>query len=312
MADDVRLPSLDALRAFDAAARLGSFERAADELAVTASAIGKRIANLEGQLGTPLFVRQQAKALQLTAAGKEYLEQVRAGLALLAAVPLHRQQAQRQQRLRIRATPTFARQVLVPQLESFTARQPGLELEVVLSIPFLDPVDAGEADVEIRTADLAALPAHAQQLMHDIVTPMAAPALLQRLPSLCTPANLRHAPLLRTPLDPWAPWLRAAGLDWPEPTSGPKLVDLGLTLEAAVSAQGIALARPTLARHWLEAGNLQPLFDVHTVPQQQYVLIRHDAASQAVAAFAAWLLERCDRLARESRALLQARLSGSA
>jgi LysR family glycine cleavage system transcriptional activator len=308
--DGVRFPSIEALRAFEAAARLGTFERAADELAVTASAVSKRVANLEELLGTQLLVRQ-AKALALTAAGKEYLEQVRAGLALLAAVPLHQRAAQRAQKLRVRATPTFARQILVPQLESFTAAHPRIELEVVLSIPFLDPgASAPEADVEIRTGDPRQLTPRTEQLMHDVVVPMAAPALLDRLPALRHPADLRHAPLLRTPLDPWTPWFRAAGLDWPEPSQGPKLVDLGLTLEAAVSGQGVALARPSLARHWLATGTLKPLFGITTVPQQQYLVAR-PSPSEAGDTFAHWLRERCEHAAAEALSLLQERLSGA-
>lgn len=308
--DDLRLPSIDALRAFDAAARLGTFERAADELAVTASAVGKRVANLEDLLGTALFVRS-GKTLALTTAGREYLQQVRAALGLLAAVPLHRRAAQRVQRLRVRATPTFARQVLVPQLDGFTAAHPEVELEVLLSIPFHGGEGGAEADVEVRTGELTALPEGATPLMHDVVLPMAAPALLQRLPPMRRPADLAQAPLLRTPLDPWVPWFRAAGLDWPEPTHGPKLVDLGLTLEAAVSAQGVALGRPSLAQHWLATGTLQPLFGITAVPAQQYLLLQQSAAPAALA-FVHWLRERCAQVERESQALLQARLSAAA
>ncbi len=308
-ADDVRFPSIDALRAFEAAARLGTFERAADELAVTASAVSKRIANLEELLGTPLLLRGP-KALSLSAAGKEYLEQVRAALGLLAAVPLHRRAAQRMQRLRVRATPTFARQILVPQLEAFTTAHPQVELEVVLSIPFLDSGQASAADVEVRTGDALTLPEHAEHLMHDVVMPMAAPALLQRHAPLRTPADLQALPLLRTPLEPWAPWFQAAGLAWPEPSQGPKLVDLGLTLEAAVSGQGVALARPSLARHWLAAGSLQPLFDISVAPAQQYLLQRH-LPGEAADAFAAWLHQVCERAAADGLALVRERLSGS-
>jgi DNA-binding transcriptional LysR family regulator len=307
--DGVRFPSIEALRAFEAAARLGSFERAADELAVTASAVSKRVANLEELLGTPLLVRQ-AKALALTAAGKEYLEQVRAGLALLAAVPLHRRAAQRAQKLRVRATPTFARQILVRHLESFTAEHPRIELEIVLCTPFLDAgASTQQADVEIRTGDPRQRPAHAEQLMHDVVLPMAAPALLDRLPALRRPADLCHAPLLRTPLDPWVPWFRAAGLDWPEPSQGPKLVDLGLTLEAAASGQGVALARPSLACHWLATGALKPLFGVTAVPQQQYLVLL-PTGCEAGDTFTRWLRERCQRVAAEALSLLRERLSG--
>ena len=99
-----------------------------------------------------------------------------------------------------------------------------------------------------------------QVLLCEQVLPLAAPALLQRLPPLREPADLAQAPLLRTPLEPWAPWFRAAGWTGPSPRRAPGCVDLGLTLEAAVSGQGVALARPSLARHWLAAGSLVPLF----------------------------------------------------
>lgn len=296
---DIRFPSIDGLRAFEAAARLGSFERAADELNVTASAVGKRIAALEDLLGTPLFTRG-AKALALTATGKEYLAQVGTALGLLAAVPLHRRAAQRIERLRISAPPTFARQILVPALERFTAGHPEVELEVVLSIPYLDAA-ATEADVEVRHGNPAA---HGgQALLDDLVVPVAAPALLQRLPALREPRDLQHAPLLRTPLEPWAPWFAAAGLDWGEPAQGMKLVDLGLTLEAAVSGQGVALARPSLARHWLASGALRPLFGIGAAPAYRYYLLPH-AAHGPAAGFAAWLRAECEEATRAAAALV--------
>jgi len=294
MNPDLRLPSIDGLRAFEAAARLGSFERAADELAITASAVGKRIATVEELLGTPLF--QRTPRLALTAAGKEYLEQVRAALGLLAAVPLHQRSVQRLQRLRVRTPPTFARQILVPQLPAFTSAHPEVELEVVLSIPFLDDGGgAGEADVDVRHGDVTAI----TPLIQDVVLPVAAPSLLAKLPPLAAPASLAQVPLLRTPLEPWVPWFRAAGLDWPEPASGPRLVDLGMTLEAAVAGQGVALARPSLAGHWLESGALVPLFGaaITAVPAYHYYLAPH-AATGAAPLFARWLRETCERIAR--------------
>ncbi len=294
-----RLPSIDGLRAFETAARLGSFERAAEALSITASAVGKRVATLEDLLGAALFTRG-AKALALTATGKEYLAQVSAALALLTAMPLHQRVVQRSQRLRVTTPPTFARQILVPHLEQFTAAHPQVELEVLLSIPYLAGGDS-DADVEVRNGDAAA---GGTPLMHDVVLPLAAPALLARLPPLRMPADLARAPLLRTPLEPWAPWFRAAGLDWAEPTHGPKLVDLGLTLEAAVSGQGVALARPSLARHWLASGTLLALpFGVTAVPLNQYHLLPH-AAGGAAADFAQWLAQVCAREAAQSLALV--------
>lgn len=285
---DLRFPSIDGLRAFDAAVRLGSFERAADELAISASAVSKRVATLEDLLATPLLQRN-GKALALTAAGKEYLAQVRAALGLLAAMPLHQRPAQRLQRLRVTTPPTFARQILVPRLESFTRAHPEIELEVLLSIPYLD-LAGPESDIEVRAGDRAS----GRLLLDDRVLPVAAPALIAKLPPLRRPADLAAAPLLRTPLEPWTPWFQAAGLDWPEPSTGPKLVDLGLTLEAAVSGQGVALARPSLARHWLATGTLRPLFAITAAAAHPYVLLPH-AEAGAAGVFASWLQAECAR-----------------
>lgn len=302
LAPDVRYPSIDGLRAFEASARLGSFERAADELNITASAVSKRVATLEDLLGAPLFTRGQ-RSLQLTSTGKEYLSQVEAALRLFAAMPLHQRSVQRHQRLRLTTPPTFARQILVPQLEGFTAAHPEIELEVLLSIPYLDS-GGSDSDLEVRNGPAATL--GGTPLMHDVVLPVAAPALLARLPALRAPADLARAPLLRTPLEPWSPWFTAAGLAWEEPTQGPKLVDLGLTLEAAIAGQGVALARPSLARHWLASGALVPLFGITSVPANQYQLMPH-ASSGPAGELARWLHEVSARWADESLALLSGR-----
>lgn len=300
---DVRLPSIDGLRAFEAAARLGSFERAADELHITASAVSKRVATVEELLGTPLLTRG-LRSLALTATGKEYLAQVSGALGLLAAMPLHRRSAQRAPRLRITTPPTFARQILVPHLERFTAAHPATELEVLLSIPYLDG-GASDADIEVRHGSGGLV------LMHDVVLPVASPALLARLAPLNVPADLAHAPLLRTPLEPWSPWFAAAGLDRPEPLQGPKFVDLGLTLEAAVAGQGVALARPSLARGWLASGTLRPLpFGITAVPATQYHLMPH-ADHGAAALFAQWLAEVCAEVLQEANALVATSFSAS-
>jgi len=303
MAQDIRFPSIDGLRAFEASARLGSFERAADELAIGASAVAKRVATVEDLLGNALFQRQ-AKPLQLTPAGREYLTHVKGALQLLAAMPQHRRTAQRRERLRVLAPPTFARQILVPRLDSFSVAHPQVELELQLSVPYAEP-GAVQADVEVRYGEVDA--AAADVLLREQVLPLAAPALLKRLPPLRRPADLAQAPLLRTPLQPWAPWFRAAGLDWPEPTDGPKLLDLGLTLEAAVAGQGVVLARPALARPWLATSSLLPVLPQRAWPTQHYQLLTH-GASAASRDFAHWLRMLCERELVEAQEELSRRL----
>lgn len=302
---DVRFPSIEGLRAFDAAARLGTFERVADELNITASAVSKRVATLEELVGAQLFSRS-GKTLTPTAAGKEYLEQVRAALALLAAMPLHRREVQRMTRLRVCAPPTFARHVLVPALDDFTATHPDVELEIVLSVPYLDAASA-DVDVEIRHGDESA---HGGDvLMTDIALPMAAPGVVERAGGLIVPADLARTRLLRTPLEPWTPWFRAAGLDWPEPVQGPRLVDLGLLLEAAACGQGVALGRPSLARHWLRSGALLPLFGLPVPTRTQYYLAAQPTGEggggqRVRAGFEHWLREVCAQVERDTTELV--------
>lgn len=304
---DLRLPSLEGLRAFEAAARLGTFERAADELAVTASAVGKRIAALEELLGVALFQRG-AKALLLSAAGKEYLDQVRAALALLAAMPLHQRAAQRRERLRISAPPTVAREVLVPALPSFTAQHPGIELELVLSVPFLDLAGA-DAELAVRHGPIG-LGDGVPPLWRDQLLPLASPGLLATaLPQPPRqPAELLRLPLLRTPVEPWAPWLRAQGLDAAEPDQGPRLVDLGLTLEAARGGQGVVLARPALARGLLQRGELVPALGRGHTPWVEaataYHLLPAAVPTAATEAFAAWLRQAGAQAAAQGLALV--------
>ncbi len=295
MQPDLRLPSIDGLRAFEAVARLGSFERAAEVLHISASAVSKRLGTVEELLGTPLLDRS-GKTLLLTTQGKEYLAQVSAALALLSAVPLHQRQMQRRQRLRIIAPPTFARQILVPHLEQFTSRHPEVDLELMLSVPFLDSART-EADVEVRNGDAVA--AGGLPLMQDALLPVASPGLLARHGPPQQPADLSHWPLLRTPLEPWRPWFEAAGLPWPEPQNGPKLVDLGLTLEAAVSDQGVALVRPSLAQSWIASGALRPLFCLTAKPANSYYVLT-SAAEDAAFAFTQWLQPLCEALAARS------------
>ena len=285
-----RLPSVDALLAFEAVARLGSFELAAEGLGVGASAVAKRLGSLEELLGTPLLHRA-AKPFTLTAAGKEYLEQVQQVLAILCAMPQHQRTSQNRERLRITAPPTFSRLILVPALPAFTARHPEVEIELMLSVPFLDE-HAPPADVEIRHGLVGREIAPEQVLMHERVTPLIAPSLLKQLPPMSSPSALQHATLLRSPLEPWQPWLSEAGLDWPEPEQGTRFVDLGLLMEAALHGQGVVLGREHLAAGALRQGSLVRLFDLSVPAARQYGLVHHDE-SPAATAFAQWLREHC-------------------
>lgn len=295
--NETRLPPLAAIQAFEASARLGSFDKAGEELCITASAVGKRIAALEVLIGVSLFSRG-ARGLSMTAAGKEYLAQVRTALGLLSEVSLHKREAQRTERLRLCAPPTFSRQILVKHLADFTAMHPGVELELLLSVPFLD-MNPPETDLEIRFGRGVYPGVVAEQLIDEPVFPVCAPGYLAKVKGLRKPRDLERAALLRSPLEPWKPWFEAAGLAWAEPSRGTRFVDLGMLHESAVNGQGVALARRSLTRAWLDSGTLVRPFDVDARPESSYYLC-HSAARPlegARAAFAHWLRGICAKLA---------------
>jgi DNA-binding transcriptional LysR family regulator len=160
---------------------------------------------------------------------------------------------------------------------------------------------ATDADVEVRFGSAPT----GTPLLHDRVLPLATPALCAAHGGLATPAALAGVPLLRSPLDPWTPWFRAAALPWPEPVSGPRLADLGLVLEAALAGQGVALGRPSLARHWLASGALVAPVPLSAEPAHQYYLLPH-AADGAAALFAAWLHATCAEARRQALTLISA------
>lgn len=303
MRASVRLPSIDGLSAFEASARLGSFERAAQELHITASAVSKRVATLEDLLGGQVLHRGP-KALSLTTLGKDYLEHVRHVLDLLAAMPQHQRVAQRREKLVLNALPTFARKLLMPRLYDYLDEHPEVDIEVVTTIPYLD-VAAVEAHLEVRHGKLTG--GAQSPLMSERVIPVATPELLRQMAPRRA-ADLLSAPLIRCPLEPWTPWLQAAGCEAVEPSGGPRFVDVGLMMEAAVLGRGVALARPSLVREWLRNGALVPVWPVAAATPPQYFLA-HPPRTDTAVRFASWLAGICVEAADEGLALVS-RLCG--
>lgn len=284
----VRMPSTEALRGFEATARLGSFERAARELNLTASAIRKRINSLEELVGAELFDRR-SNAIVLTAAGQQYLDSVKPILHMLIALPSFAQPAEVTAKLRITATPTFGRQLLASNLQAFMNQYPHIDVELVVVPPVFD-YPSTNADVEIRAGDVDA---HGGvPLTHDVAMPMASPLLLKTAALMHSPSQLQHVPLIRTALEPWQPWFEAALLDWPEPQKGPKFQDLGLIYEAALKGHGVALCRLGLVCDALRSGALQPLFPVFSRPKNQYYALIN-THSEEVKHFVHWLQALC-------------------
>jgi LysR family glycine cleavage system transcriptional activator len=287
-----RLPPVHALSAFEAAARLGSFSVAAEELCITPSALSHRIRLLEEFVGERLFIRD-GRIVTLSEFGRRYLEVVRSALRTLADFPLPHKSVPAQPRIKITVPPTFARYLLVPRLAEFTSRHPEIVIEMFLSVPLYD-LSLSESDVEVRFGGGNYPDLITEKLFEEPTFPVASPQYLQKIGGLATPSDLRKATLLRSGLEPWQQWFEVAGLDWPEPSTSLRLDDLGLLLEAVRHGHGVALTRKHFAQHMIDTGEIVKLFDVQlaTTPHAYYLVHERDARQRPeVDAFVGWLLK---------------------
>ncbi|EIM96376.1 LysR family transcriptional regulator [Paraburkholderia hospita] len=284
-----RLPPLQCLVAFEAVARLRSGTLAAAELSITPSAISHRIKQLEESLGVSLFTRTQNE-LGLSSAGLEYLDVVRQSLESLSRFPTRGLLDEERTPLRISSPPTFARQIIVPRLHAFQERYPDIEVVLQLSVPYVG-LKADDADVEIRfgSGDYPGLTV--ESVLDEPVTPVCSPLYLEQSVPFRTPSDLINGNLLRCPIEPWGPWFKAVGLSVNEPKSGPQYVDIGLLVEAAISGQGVALARRSMIRTWLNSGMLVTLFPIYAKGQHAYFATWSSASPQYahVENFVKWL-----------------------
>ncbi|CAL92947.1 transcriptional regulator GcvA [Azoarcus olearius] len=253
-----KLPPLPALRSFEAAARLLSFSRAADELHVTHGAVSHQIRALEAQLGLALFARD-TRGLRLTPAGEALLQATNGALRGIADAVAGLRRHLRPDRLSVSVMPSFAGRWLAPRLAAFLDANPGCELNVLSSDAITDFARDG-TDLAIRWGFGGYSGVHSELLMDDVMFPVVSPHFAGGVPR--TPAGLAGLPLLRSVGEDWLPWFRAAGLDWPEPSRGLVLSDSGLLVQAAIDGQGVALARRSLAMRAVREGRLLKPFDI--------------------------------------------------
>ncbi|MES2048934.1 MAG: LysR substrate-binding domain-containing protein [Pseudomonadota bacterium] len=285
-----RLPPVHALSAFEAAARLNSFALAADELCITPSALSHRIRLLEEHLCERIFLRE-ARTVSLTEFGHRYLDVVRVALRSLTDFPLPNKTAQNQLRVKVTLPPTFARHMFIPRLKEFTRQYPEIEIEIFLFVPLYD-LSLSESDVEVRFGAGEYPNLVTKKLFVEPAFAVASPDYLKTIPSISRPADLRHATLLRSALEPWQAWFEVAGLDWPEPTSGLRVDDLGLLLEAIRHGHGVGLTRQHFAEELINQGAVVRLFDTQlaTPPHAYYLVHEAQAIMRAeVQLFIAWM-----------------------
>lgn len=254
------LPSLQTLRAFEAAGRLQSYSKAAEELGLTHGAVSHRIRELEERMGAKLF-RRAGNTMAPTEAGLKLLAQVRGGLSLLdQAFATPRQRAAKRRHVVITAVPSLASTWLYARLAEFRAEHGDIDVELRVSEQLADYKREG-IDVGVRLG-LGGWPGlNTAKLFDEALTPVCSPEFLKRH-QLNSPADLGRVPLLRNVWTSWARWFRAAGLDWGEPESGPMFDDSPLLLRAALAGEGVALGRHWLAVDEVRAGRLIAPFDI--------------------------------------------------
>jgi putative choline sulfate-utilization transcription factor len=290
---------MQALAMFESAARLASFTAAAREMGSTQPAVSQRVVQLEEALGTPLFERGH-RGVTLTEDGVRLFEAVRHALDTIRLATSEIRARRMPQTLTLSTDFGFATYWLMPRLSQFKALMPDVDVKIITSQSVFDP-SHDQADIAIAFGD-----EHADwsargvvKLFPERVTPVCSPAFAAAHPSLRTPSELLHLPLLHLePTQParwlsWTDWFAAHALDAPPAHRGITFNSFTLVAHAAIMGQGVALGWAPLVDELLATGQLVELFEPPVVTERGYLLVTQRAATPAVSAFRQWLLGEC-------------------
>lgn len=292
-----RLPPLKALEAFDAAARSCSFQRAAEELHITPTAVSHRIRSLEEHVGAPLFVRL-TRALKLTPLGKRYAEAVWRGFDHLRDAQELLGEEEAAAPLTVTATMSFATNWLGPRLATFREAHPDIPLRLLATDDRLIP-GRDRIDVAIRYAHRGSEPPGARFLIEDRIAPVCAPGLLDPAETAADWLSaLRRTPLLQYEWrnfgagDPdWTGWWRRAEAPGSPPAVQATYSDEHLCLEDAAAGRGAALVSLVAADRLLRAGRLIAPFAAELPHKSYWLVVTEPSDAQgAQRAFADWIL----------------------
>jgi LysR family transcriptional regulator, glycine cleavage system transcriptional activator len=299
-----RLPSLNALKAFEAAARHESFTKAADELSVTQGAVSHQVKALEAELGLKLFNRERQR-LVITDAGRGYLEVVRDAFDRLAVGTERLRQVQKSGALTVTTSPNFAAKWLVHRLGRFVEAHPDIDLRVGASHRHID-FAREDIDMAIRHGDGEWPGLSVTRLCVEEVFPVCSPSLARGRTALRTPADLaRHTLLHVNDRREWGKWLDAADVAVSSRDRGPIFNQASMAIDAAVDAQGVALARSALAAWDMRAGRLVRPFPLAQKAPYAYWIVcpKSTADLPKISTFRDWLLIEAAEDARQLNSL---------
>jgi LysR family transcriptional regulator, glycine cleavage system transcriptional activator len=306
-----RLPPLNAVKAFEAAARLGGFTRAAQELNVTHGAVSRQVHLLEEWLGTLLFVRT-SRYVRPTQAGMDLLGEVAPALDRLAAIALRLQhRASPRGPLRVSALPTFAMRWLIPRLPEFQRDHPGLELQIVTAST---PAEQFRMDVDaVISGPSRQVGWRGQRFLGETRLPVLSPELMNRCP-LRTPADLARHTLLHsaTLRAAWPRWLAAANVPDLKPTRDQVFEHFYFAIQAALEGLGVVIGPVALIGDELHAGRLLAPIEEPVLRSRGYFIYGPEATSDApaIAALRKWLVAAGGSTESELPVYLAARLGG--
>lgn len=292
-----RLPPLNALRAFESAARHLSFTLAADELHVTQAAISHQIKGLEEWLEIPLFHRRN-RALELTEAGTSYLPSVCTALDTIAEATDRLTRVTSPRTLTVSCLTSFASKWLLPRLGRFQAAYPNLDVLLETTTNLTD-FTRQEVDVAIRMGAGTWKGLQIEFLMTEVLFPVCSPALLTGPKPLRTPADLVHHTLIHDDFTiGWENWCREAGVTGIDIQRGPRFTDSALMLQAVIGGRGVCLARDALVRDDLAAGRLVRPFSAQVPGLEAYYIVAPPDHFQRpkVKAFRDWLFAEVKRM----------------
>ncbi|MGY4397407.1 LysR family glycine cleavage system transcriptional activator [Sphingomonas sp. UYAg733] len=284
-----QLPPLSALRAFEAAARHGSFKRAAEELSVTPTAISHQIRSLEEYIGLTLFERRTREVV-LTGIGAEIYPVLRDGFDAFATVFDRLTQRRSRPQVTISATIAFTARWLVPRVALFQRKHPDIDLHLQASDEAID-LSRTAVDLAIRYGQGPYPGVAAEELFADVFAPVVNPML-----QVISPADLQTVPMIEFewrrhhPVNPtWERWFSAAGLDATPTPARLCFSDESHAIQSAVAGQGIALTSLILVADEIAAGRLVQPFGPLLPGHRHHLLMLKERPSPAVVAVAEWL-----------------------
>jgi LysR family glycine cleavage system transcriptional activator len=293
---------LNALRAFEAAARLSSFTRAAEELHVSHSTISHHIKGLEKALGANLFIRQNRRVV-LTSAGEALFPVLRSSFDQISVSLETIRQTSTRRALKVTVTPSFANKWLVPHLRRFREAHPGIEVRIQSSLQLADFCRDG-LDLGVRTGWGEWPGLRSELLMPIHMTPLCSPRLLAGSEPLSSPDQLNGFTLIHADVSPgigieseWHEWLAAVGATEVDCSHGLSFHDPGLALQAAIDGLGIAMGYVELAAIDIAEGRLvRPFAAEVRHPWSYYTVIPEDNVGDLpTGIFSDWLRAEVSR-----------------